>query len=518
MLHEYTERFLRLYEGYTQAYGQFALLKANDSGKMQGRASTVRGEVDPSFVEQHLNGTGPGLGVIMLRDDDTVVFGAIDYDNKQMDHKAAEAAVRALKLPLVLCRSKSGGGHFYCFTSEPVPADLMRRRLGEWSALLRMAASTEIFPKQSSRFNKDDVGSWINLPYYNHTRTTRYALHEGVSLSLEEFLDLAESKKISLEELDDWQAYIETSELFDHGPPCLQLLHTQGGFVDGTKKDGMFNVVVYLKKRFPDDWADRVEDYNRAMAGLKAEEVVGLVKSHSKKEYSYKCKLPPINAVCQRKLCLTRSCGVGTSHEDAELSEISSLTRYEPPDAHDEPVWALEVKGRRIRLSNEEFFSQTAFRKACLARAGYLPPSLSPPRWDKFQRELLTSVTVVPMPDDAGPLGQLWRRVEMFASQQVMATEVEGILRGAPFRKDGQVFFRSMDLFNYLQVHRVRYREQDVWALLRDRAGGHEEWELGGAVVQVWRIPTPKIPRAMSSLQEDEEPATAPSETGDEPF
>lgn len=504
------ERFASLFQGYSRAFGQFVTTKATDTGKVTGRAQTVRGEVGPEQFRQHLDGEGAGLGIIMLRDDDTVVFGAIDYDNKLMDHLEASKLITQLGLPLILCRSKSGGGHFYCFLSEPAPAELMRRRLSQWAALLRMAATTEIFPKQSARFNKDDIGSWINLPYYHAARTMRYALFDGKPAKLTEFLDRAEHGRITSDQLADWQIASTSSDLFEDGPPCLQLLHEQGGFVEGTKKDGMFSVAVYLRKRFPDDWETRLEEYNRVMANLRADEVVGLIKSHKKKEYAYKCKLPPLNAVCQKKECLSRKYGVGNGAEDIDLLEVSSLTRYEPTNAQDDPVWGLEVKGRRIRLTNEQFFSQAPFRQACLAKAGFLPPQMSAQRWDKFQRDLLASVTVVAMPDDAGPLGQLWQRVEAFASQRVMAEEPEGVLRGAPFRRDGRVYFRSSDLFQYLSNHRFRYREQDVWSLLNDRSGGHEEWSLGGGSVQVWWIPAPRTSNMGATALEDADFETEP--------
>lgn len=192
-------RFASLFAGYEKAYGTFLIRGTAPDGKAIGRAQTKRGQATPEIYQAHLNGAGGGLGVIMLREDNTVYFGAIDYDNKTMDHKKAEALLRELELPLVLCRSKSGGGHFYCFTSEPVPASIMRARLEEWTALLGMSNTTEQFPKQGERYSENDIGNWINLPYFDADKTNRYAFRGGREIGLLEFLDYAESLRQTAE-------------------------------------------------------------------------------------------------------------------------------------------------------------------------------------------------------------------------------------------------------------------------------------------------------------------------------
>jgi len=211
-------RFASLYSGYQKAYGTYLIRGFDTSGKAIGKATTLRGQATEEIYRAHLEGAGSGLGVIMLREDNTVFFGAIDYDNKSMDHVRAEAQIRALDLPLVLCRSKSGGGHFYCFTSEPVSAETMRNRLAEWTALLGMAATTEQFPKQSTRFNDGDIGNWINIPYYNAGETNRYAIVNGVAMTFEEFLDYAESMRQTRAQMEVAVQGEDDITMFDEGP------------------------------------------------------------------------------------------------------------------------------------------------------------------------------------------------------------------------------------------------------------------------------------------------------------
>ena len=215
------------------------------------------------------------------------------------------------KFPLVVCRSKSGGAHVFLFTNELVPAGDMQDKLRELSAALGHGG-VEIYPKQREILvDRNDVGSWLNMPYFGGDGSTRYGLnHKGDSLSMVDFLDFIESRKISRKQLVD----IKVPEVkdIDGGPPCLKVLLKQG-FPEGTRNNGLFNVGVYLKKAFADDWEQKIEDYNRKYVNppLPAQEVLGLIKTLQKKEYNYRCSDEPIRSYCNRSKCLSCKHGVG---------------------------------------------------------------------------------------------------------------------------------------------------------------------------------------------------------------
>lgn len=510
------ERFRTLFTGYSQAHGRYDVPAAKvvaSGDKVQGRPWTVRGAPSLDVYLEHLSGTGPGLGVIMLRDDDTVVFGAVDYDVRTMNHAKACEAIDRLNLPLVLCRSKSGGGHFYCFTTEPVPASLMRERLDEWKALLGMASKTETFPKQSSRVDESDIGSWINLPYYRYTDTVRYAFRGGVQLALEEFLNYAEARRVSMEQLGVSKIKEQNDEkaLFHEGPPCLQVLASRGGFGEGERNLGMAAVIVYLRKRFPDDWQQRVDEYNAKMAGLPSAEIQHIIKTHSKKAYSYQCKQPPINAVCQRGVCRGRLFGIGQSPDDAQSgAEITSITRYDPSHG-DEPVWGMEINGKRLMVSNADFYSRDAFNRACMAQANVVPIHMPPARWLKFLGTLLPQATIVPLPSDASPTGQLWESIEGFCAQRNKASaREEMLLGGKTYLEKGRIYFRSADLFAYLDQRRIQYKSpQWVWKVLKDHEATQDFWHLKGKKgINVWSVPAPEdtgeLTEALSTTQTEQ--------------
>lgn len=507
-----TTRFAALFSGYEKAHGAFRPKNTNDAGKLEGRAWTQKSPVTLDLYEQHLLGN-VGLGIVLLRTDNTVLFGAIDCDDYSIDHKALEQRSRKLALPLVLCRSKSGGAHLFCFAESPVPAAQMTERLTEWAALLGIAnlrgpdgtqREIERFPKQSTRFNDDDISSWINLPYFNYEATTRYCLLEGRAVGLEEFLAYAETHKATEGMLSN-PAGAAAGDLFEDGPPCLALLHSQGGFDEGTRNNGMAAVVVYLKKRYPHDWQEHVDTYNTAMAKLKSAELQQLVKGHARKEYQYQCKQPPISAVCQRKACLKRQYGVGGDPE-AEGVEIGGLTRYDSPHG-DEPMWGLEVNGKRVMISNTQFYERDQFNRACMSQVNELPVHVSHMKWLKYLGELIRSADIITMPEDAGPTGQFFEWLNAFCFDQVNAVTRDGILNGMVYYEDGHVYFRSHDLFRYLDSRRVQYRSQQwVWQTLHNKGAEKVFWNIKKKGVNLWRLPAVKPDDSEDESQLEKEP------------
>src|SRR3954465_5685713 len=93
------ERFAALFAGYSKAYGTYAVRGTNAEGKAIGKPQTLRGTASLEHYTNHLDGKGAGLGVIMLREDNTVYFGLLDYDKKTMDPARTKAMVRKPVLP-----------------------------------------------------------------------------------------------------------------------------------------------------------------------------------------------------------------------------------------------------------------------------------------------------------------------------------------------------------------------------------------------------------------------------------
>jgi hypothetical protein len=194
-----TRTIAELFVGFDKAYGQYEIKRANEKGKLEGKASTVQGAVTKELWNGHLAGTGPGLGVIPLLADNTVRWACIDIDKYGINHAELEQKIKKLDLPLIVAKSKSGGAHCLTFFKEPAPAKEVREVLKNYAAALGYGGC-EVFPKQTTR-DDDGMGNWLNMPYYFAEKTSRYAIKNGKPLTLEEFEAYATERSITLKEL-----------------------------------------------------------------------------------------------------------------------------------------------------------------------------------------------------------------------------------------------------------------------------------------------------------------------------
>ena len=346
-----TAKFKNIFEGLKIAYGQYQKGERSENGKQQGKAFIVRKNVSDDLWEKHLQGEGPALGIIPIREDSTCRWGCIDIDSYNLDHSSLIQSIRDLGFPLIVCRSKSGGAHVFLFTREFISAALMQQTLKRIAKVLGYEGC-EIFPKQTEILvERGDTGNFLNLPYYNGTKGLRYAINDsGSSCTLEEFYelyDICACTKQEVEKIKVEEKKIE--EAFPSGPPCLNKLASVG-FGEGSRNNALFNIAVYYKQAHPDSWEDKIVEANLKYMEPKLSngEVQQLIKSVNRKGYDkYRCKDAPINAVCQSGLCRTKRFGVGYGEE--EMPVLGNLTKYKSTP----PQWFLDVSGTRIELKSK---------------------------------------------------------------------------------------------------------------------------------------------------------------------
>lgn len=155
-------QFMARFAGLERAHGRYLVQQIRDSGKRVGAVETVQEPVTEAVWQRHLAGE-QRLGIVPIRDDNTCVFGCIDWDVYPVDHAALVQKIADAFLPLTVTRSKSGGAHLWLFASEPVPAALMRRRLSDYRKVLNLQDAKEIFPKQD-QLEEGGTGNWVNMP------------------------------------------------------------------------------------------------------------------------------------------------------------------------------------------------------------------------------------------------------------------------------------------------------------------------------------------------------------------
>ena len=253
------KKFSSIFDGLQEAYGTYRVEKTQSNGKNTGKAGIVREPRTAVLWEGHLSGKGNSIGIIPINADNMCKWGCVDIDQYPLDHKLLLEKIRKLKLPLVVCRSKSGGAHCFLFCKDWVDAKDMQKSLKSIAAALGYGES-EVFPKQIKlHLDRGDVGNFLNLPYYNAKDGLRYGiLDDGTSATLKEFYKLYETHVQTPEQIQKLQVTesSETTPMRD-GPPCLQHL-VKEKISEGGRNNGLFNIGVYLRKAFPDSWETEI--------------------------------------------------------------------------------------------------------------------------------------------------------------------------------------------------------------------------------------------------------------------
>jgi len=500
-------RFAALFAGNVRLHGTYQNInRQRDDGKREGTARTLFEPVTCALYERHLAGSY-GLGIAPITDENTCVFGAIDIDvYADLDHTILAAGLEGTKLPLVVCRSKSGGAHLYLFSRKPVAAADMQSKLRSIAAQIGHGTA-EVFPKQKviDASNPEAGANWINLPYFNASSADgkRYAVRaDGHALTLDEFLDHAEGCRVAA---DYFAGSLPDTPDFKDGPPCLQALAASGGWPTGSRNNGLYSIGVFLRKAHPDNCSALLEQYNQKYMNppLPSEDIVGLKKSLAKVAYRYKCSEEPLVSHCDAGLCRLRKYGIGGGGMPSPEFGLLKKLDTEPPS------YTWEIEGKPVPLSVDEMLSRQAFARAVFMRLNLVLPPMKTDKWQEMLREALKTMETIPMPEDASPDGQLWELVKEFCNNRAFATELAEVSLGKAFKDEGFFYLRIADIVSYLNTKRFKAPPvQEIAASLRRRGGKHQAKKLRGQTVNLWILPA-------ANIETSQEPLSLPKELTD---
>ncbi len=498
------QRLLALFAGNTRSSGRY--------DAKRDKAFTESAPAKLEDFQNHLSGA-MGVGVVPIQDDDTCTWAAIDIDNHDTDEDIPPGPVNEkisqFKLPLIACRSKSGGIHCYVFFTKPQPCVRVKVLLTKWAALVGHGGS-EVFPKQgklaTSSDGKKQLGNWINLPYMGGDKTMRYAVVDGKKLSLDEFLNRAEGGKVT-------DADLRGMVSADHpeAPPCVQKMFSNG-VAQGQRNEALYAVSVYLRKQSPENFNGKALDANQQIFGkpLGRAEALRTITSAGRPDYTYRCGEEPCRSLCDRTTCLTRKFGI-TPADAERIDAVESLPVFSDLVKFlSEPIrWELTVDGIKIaNIDTETLLDWKAIRQLAEERLLKVIPLLKPPEWDRIRMELYKGVRVVETPDDASINGLIRERLREFAAKTELTNKGEdkedrkGLLRGLPVVQvmDGErcVVFRQSDFVNYLK--RTRSEEIkgiNLWLAAKDMGVTHGRMRIGsgrdGDNINVWYIPVKAV-------------------------
>ncbi len=514
------KRFMQLFRGNPRSFGQWDP-KIKDKNR---RSFTVKEAYTDFHFSEHLHGVTEqgapaiGIGIVPIRDDGTCYWGAIDIDNHGKDEDtdilAVEAKVAELSLPLIPCRSKSGGVHLYLFGSEPMRAEHVRKILQRWATDIGVEGVDCIYPKQAQLRQNDQgeraLGNWINLPYYEADNTERYAVNNGKRVTLDQFLDLAEGKMVDAAFLGK-----QIGSDHSHMPPCLTAYMKRGGLPSGMRNDGIYQLAVYARKKDPETARDAAHDLAVQFTAdnpLPFKERDKTIRSAMGKSYNYRCSL--FTDVCDREACRRLKYGISEAEYEnlnsrAAMPSFSNLIKFRNSD----PIrfdldMGVEGHGpvRKLEgLTIEELSNFPLFRTMVMERTHVVLPRLKADEWDKVLADLFATVRIEEIPEDSTPQGALRTKIYEFARKADLESpgdrtaDRQALLRGVPvvqvFEGVRVVMFRSVDFLQYLRRTKSdTVKEKDLWFKASKYAGVQStRVKIGNKPVSVWFLPVEDV-------------------------
>jgi hypothetical protein len=382
------ERFASLFTGNPRSFGQYIKGAKKES-------FTVHGEYTSEHIRSHLEGHA-GLGLSPIMDTNKCLWAAIDIDvhgpnGQNVDLEKIQQQVERDKLPLIVCRSKSGGAHVYLFLKDWTEAARVRLQLTRWATVLGFPTA-EIFPKQPTLDERPTdtekpLGSWINLPYYKAEETDRWAIDGGRQVTFDYFLALAEGKRVDLHDYEHG-ADIDYAK----GPPCLEEIR-KARIEEGNRNVAVFQAAVYLKRAFPNDWKSRMVEFNATalVTPLAQQELRTIMGSVHKRDYLYKCREEPCKSFCNKEACRKREFGI--TDKDATANDIPLVEKVEKVITT--PIrWDLHIKGQVVSVTTHELYNYELVRQRVGEKLHLVLPRLKNQEWDLYLTEIMSKVTV----------------------------------------------------------------------------------------------------------------------------
>ena len=500
------ERFKEVFAGLQTAYGQTKITdELSENGKHEAKSFTKKEPVTDLLWQKHLNGDEPALGIVPIREDNRCKWGCIDIDTYPFDHKDFIKKIRDKNIPMILFRSKSGGAHVFLFAKEFVAASLMRERLKKIASTLGYAKA-EIFPKQDYiRADRGDTGSFLNVPYHGNNKSVRFAFDDnGEALKIEEFFKLYDKYSLTEKELVNLKISEtdNTDDFLKGAPPCLQTI-LKDGMPEGGRNDMMYNIGVYLKKRFPNEWEAKMYIYNEKYMKppLKHPEMTKSIESLGKKDYLYKCKLEPIVSFCNSKVCSKREFGVG---DNVPPPEITGISKY----PSDPPLYFVNIDGLSVEVDDITLHDPEKFSVACMNQISKPMLPLGKIIWRKQLVKLFEKLQMLDAPDSSKIDVQIKDLLADFINK-APGKKIDDLKRGLPFTEDGITYFKFKDFWKYIQRSKSwTIQKQRTTKLLDDLFSAKESTiKIDKESVRAMKMETIKLDKPNTREDKMKEPA-----------
>jgi hypothetical protein len=459
--------FADLFRGRDDAYGFYGSIanaKATDRGKRVGMAATRRAAVTPELWKEHLAGKNRlGIGPVMR--DGRCWWFCIDVDfyqetglHEDIAHRIAECG-----LPLVQTRSKSDGAHLWCFFAEPISAANARSIAENFKRKLALPNEhVDIFPAQDKA---DDVGNWVNLPYFGET--CRCAGEDGAQdLTIEEFLEYANTRLQHPTDLT-LRAREKVKSSTSDAPPCIDFMQANG-LPEGYRNNGVTQFAIYAMKAKGDNWKEAVEQFNEEHAdpALSKYELKTIFKSVQSSTYGYLCdKIKSLH--CNKTECKKREFGIGGGSTSGGNVNDIILERLEKIDG-EEPIYRVTIKGKRFQISLDQLFLYNSFKKAALGAINEFLPMVKQPDWEIYMNDHLEQMEIQEAAADTQMRDRVIKVFQRYAENATSESLKTAVERGVPYYDGHNLVFRGDEFMQIIDRQLNRLPREKTWAYMRD--------------------------------------------------
>ena len=499
------EDFIKIFSGFDLDFGKADMSNIEvdtERNKVKPRYEWAGRNINTQDYQLHLNGK-ISIGIQPCRIDRKASFGCIDIDPKNYSEFKIEtylAYFQQYGLPLIPCLSKSGGLHCYIFLKEPVPASDLREALQSFLLPLKLDPKTEVFPKQSKLEKIGDQyspGNFINLPYFNCKKTSRYAVDKNNhKLSLEQFIELVKNSRIDGKALDSLveesrrKILLGADPEFNDGPPCLGCLSKTK--LDDGRDRFLYNYMVFAKKKYKEEWEDKVMEANTKYfeQPFSNEKLQKKLKAWRKETASHTCHENPIAPVCQRTLCASRTFGIRSDSNVAfpMISDFEIILgnprRYHfNIEAQDGKLKPAVVRDKNI------FCKQEQFAALCWEVAGFYPERLKFNDFIAKINGMRASAMEVKPAAGTSDVDKLYNHLYEFCVNSSQAKQKIQIRSGSCYTDKGFHFFKFQSFYDSLG-NRWKFSEEETAYIMKKEFGAifNHSFNIDGKTEKVIKI------------------------------
>jgi hypothetical protein len=478
------QKFIEIFNGLKRDYGHADVsngYKDTTTGKFRVKHAWAGKPITNIDYIQHLKGK-KSIGVQPCDDEGMAKFGAIDIDPdyKNFDLRKYLKTIVDKKLPVIPVKSKSGGLHLYIFLKEKTKATAIRNFLDKLLFVLELESNTEIFPKQTELGKTENGtpinGNFINLPYYNKKERVAVNPHDGTEFTLEQFLQVVDANIKTASELEEFANSLVRDELtggaeeFIDGPPCLQAL-TKNKLTDGRDRF-LYNYMVFAKKKYPDNWDEKVleaaRNYFLYSSNWNDEKVKLKIKQWKKDTKGHTCSEDPIVNYCMKSVCIKRKFGIASDKKKSwpMLSNLAQID-YKP---NPEYYFTVEKPGGetvQIHVNHvNKLRDQRELKGVLMEQAHIVPPTIKNSEFFEIQTALFSRVDLIKPAEGTSQEEKLHEYLNEYVFQ-VLANSHTSFKNGATLMDDEYVYFVWSKFFNFLKNKEWKMKEDRTGVLMK---------------------------------------------------